>query len=139
MLLVTLALGPWGRPVQERAEHRAPGPFVLGLLGGAAMALMDFTPFTWPGIAFLVAAVAGLAVLLVRWSSASEWGWARIAALAWGALVVHTAVGFASPLPESVSVTAKVIHSSVLLLLVLGIGVVLWRRVWRSDDRRLIG
>ncbi|MDN5895549.1 MAG: hypothetical protein L0H93_16175 [Nocardioides sp.] len=140
VLLVALAFSPWGRPVPEWPGRRVPQLVWIGLLGGAAMTWMDFTPFSWLGIGLLVLVAVGVAWLLLRWAASPDWGWAQVAALAWGTLFIHTAVGFASPVPVGVSVTAKVLHSVVLLALILGIGWILRRRVGRpGPDQEMVG
>lgn len=128
-LLVALAFGRWGRPVVERPGQQVPHPLLLGIGGGVAMAWLDFTPFTWLGVLLLAMAAVGAAVALLRWASSPAWGWTHLATLTWGALFVHTLVGFASPVPEGVSPRAKVLHTVVLLGLELVVGLVLWRRV----------
>lgn len=130
--LAALAWTRLGRPLLPGLSGRTARPLVLGLVGAAGMAAIDLVPPAWAGVAVLVVVLVPLAVLVARWSRSPAWGWRHVAALAWGALVERTAVGFLTPIPEGVTVTAKVLHSVVLLALVLGLGVLLVRRLARE-------
>jgi hypothetical protein len=132
VVLVALAFGRAGRPSRSRPGRTTPRPWVLGLLGALGMAGVDLEPAGWPGVGIMVVVETVGCVLLLHWSGSTGWTWRHVAALAWGALVVRTLEGFLSPIPDGVSVAAKVAHSVVLLVLVLGLGGLLVRRLTRE-------
>lgn len=134
-LLVGLAFTRWGRPVGGRSKRMAPHLVLVGAVGAVAMTCMDFTPFTWLGVALLLVLVTLVAAVVLRWSTSPGWSHAHVSALAWGALFLHTVVGLASPVPDGVTVTAKVLHTVVLTVLVLLVGLLLWRR----ERREVVG
>jgi hypothetical protein len=108
-----------------------PRPVLLIALGAVGMALVDMAPFTWWAVAGIVVLSGVVAFAVGRWTRSAPWSPAHAAALAWGALMGRTLLGFASPVPLGVSVAAKVAHSGVLTVLVLGLGFLMWRGVRR--------
>ncbi len=128
-LLVIAAFSRWGLPL-ERQDRRPPG-LVLALLGGIAlMACFDFAPIDWGGVALVVVAAALAVVALRRWGCAPRWTGRQVSAIAVGALVLRTFTSFLAPVPEGVDPTAKLLQSVVVVVLVAGLGVWLWRASW---------
>lgn len=109
-----------------------PRPVLLIALGVVGMALVDLAPFTWWAVAGIVVLAGVVAFAVGRWTRSASWSPAHAAAFAWGALMGRTLLGFASPVPLGVSVAAKVAHSGVLTVLVLGLGFLMWRGVRRT-------
>jgi hypothetical protein len=72
----------------------------------------------------LVAAGSVLAVL----SRSTQWTWRHLAAFTLGGVLARTLTGFLSPVPHGVSAGAKLAQNLVFLLLVLGIGGLVWAR-----------
>jgi hypothetical protein len=132
-LLVVLALGvaafsPLGRPV-TRVRGRSPGtPLLLGVGGFVLMAVFDLAPVGWPGVTMAGVAVVGGTVLVSRCSRSPSWTARHLAALTFGAILERTVLGFLVPVPPGGDPVGKAVQNVVVLLLVLGLGVLLWRR-----------
>lgn len=131
VVLVGLAFSSLGRPRPTEGDSRVPGLLTLGLFGAVGMACLDFAPFTWAGVVGLTAITVLYVFLLWRWSGSSAWRQTQVVALVWGALLGHVLIGFASPIPEGVSATAKILHTVVLTCVVIGVGILLQRRLGR--------
>lgn len=125
--LVVLALGPLGRPLPARER---PGPSVRTCLaaGFVALAAFDLTPMSWGGLGLhlvlLVVAGGGVA----RWARSTGWTPRHLAALACGALVARTLVGFLAPLPQDTTWAEKISQNVGYLVLVLVLAALTLRR-----------
>jgi hypothetical protein len=127
-LLVGLAMSPLGRPL-TRVTGRSAGRLLgLVLSGFVLMATFDFTPISWAGVLAAWVALAAAGALLLRRSRSPGWGQRHLVAFAYGGLLARTTTGFLSPAPDGVGQTAKLAQSAVFLVLVLGLGLLLWRR-----------
>jgi hypothetical protein len=80
---------------------------------------LDILPPTWIGVTAVVALLLAAAVLLRRCSSATAWSPRQIAALAAGALVGRTIIGFLAPPADGVNLAAKLSQNALLLVLML--------------------
>lgn len=134
--LVLTGLSRWGRPVPRTADRRAWRSGTASIFGIAVVAVLDLSAPTWTGLVV----GAGLALLaagvLLRAAASRSWGLRQIVAVASGALIGRTLVGFVAPLPPDVPLPAKLIQSTVMLLAVLGVVVLAHRRARRvADDR----
>lgn len=141
LALVVLAMSTWGRPLTPVAG-RSPGrPGWLAVAGFVLMIAFDLVPISWAGVAVSWALLLVAGVLVVRLSRSPRWTWRHVAAFAYGGLLARTTTGFLSPAPEGVGQGAKLGQSAVFLLLVIGLGVLLWVRTrepqqTRHNDRR---
>jgi hypothetical protein len=128
LLLVSLAMTPLGRPL-VRVAGRAPGRALwLVAAGFVLMLVFDLAPISWVGVAVGWSAVAAGVALLARYARSPRWGPRHVAALAYGALLARTTTGFLSPPPKGVDEVAKLAQSSFFLVLLLGLGWLLWVR-----------
>lgn len=125
--LVTLAFTPVGRPLTARPGP-VPSPAWCAGFGLVAMAVLDFVPLSWLGVAV---ALTGLLVgftVLARWARSPGWTPRHLAAVAFGALLTRTITGFLAPLPHDTSWPEKVGQNTTYLVLVLLLGWALHRR-----------
>lgn len=128
LALVALAMGPLGRPPIPLAGRSAGRPLVLGLSGFVLMTVFDLAPTSWVGVAMASAAlVAGGALVAVR-SRSPQWTWRHLTAFAFGGVLARTLMGFLAPVPLGVDLFPKLAQNAIFLLLVLGIGALLWVR-----------
>lgn len=128
LLLVALAMSPWGRPLAPVAG-RSPGrPVWLGVAGFALMLTFDLAPISWAGVALGWVALGAAGALLAVLSRSPRWSSRHLVAVAYGALLARTSTGFLSPAPEGVDPAAKLAQNSVFLVLVLALGWLLWVR-----------
>ncbi|MGO1833509.1 MAG: hypothetical protein ACTH0C_02445, partial [Actinomycetaceae bacterium] len=125
-------LAPYALSPERTGALTPPRPILLIALGAIGMALVDLAPFTWWAVAGIVVLAGVVSFAVGRWTRSATWSPAHAAAFAWGALMGRTLLGFASPVPLGVSVAAKVAHSGVLTVLVLSLGVLMWRGVRRT-------
>lgn len=115
-LLVLAALCPWGRPIARTRDGRAWGRATAFGFGVAVAAIVDLTAPTWTGLVLAVA-LASLAAAVLTWAARStSWGLPQATAVACGALVGRTLVGFLAPLPPGVDLAAKLGQNVVLLV-----------------------
>lgn len=128
-VLGAAALSGLGTPTPvQKAEMRVPAAAVV--LGAVVLKVaIDLLPPTWIGllgsVAILIAAGA-----TIRWCAANRvWGPREIGLLGIGVVIGGIAIGFLAPVPDGVSVVAKVIQSCVLLALAL---FVLFGVIWRA-------
>ena len=121
--LVGLALSRIGRPLRRTRDGRPWPAAAAGLLGVALMAALDFPPPTWVGLALSVTLTAALAATLLHAARSHSWGPAQATAVACGALLERTLVGYLSPLPPGVDLAPKLVQSTVLLVAVLAVSV----------------
>ena len=136
LALVAAAMSPWGRPLTGVAG-RSPGrPAWLAVAGFVLMVAFDFVPISWAGVVVDWVILGAAVALVVRRSRSPQWNPRHLAALAWGGLLARTTTGFFSPTPEGVGETAKLAQSAVFLLLVLGLGVLLWVRTREPEPTR---
>jgi hypothetical protein len=70
------------------------------------------------------------AMLLLRWGRSPGWTSRQVSAVAVGALALRTFTSFLSPVPEGVDPIAKVLQSLVVVGLVAGLCLWLWRASW---------
>jgi hypothetical protein len=134
LVLVGAAMSPLGRPLTP-APGRSPGrPWGLALAGFGLMMAFDFAPMSWVGvlIAWVVLVAAG--VLVASRSRSPQWTWRHLVAFTFGGVLARTSLGFVSPVPHGVDLTAKLAQNAFFLLLVLGIGALMWVRTREPDS-----
>jgi hypothetical protein len=90
----------------------------------------------WAGLAWNVALLAGLALLVVRWSGRAGWGPVHQLALAGGALLANVVTAFAAEPIGEVSTAAKLTHNTVALLGVVALLTVAAHRLRRADRQQ---
>jgi hypothetical protein len=132
LTLVVLALSPLGRPVPRQHNGGAPSlpaVAVAGLLVGLAV---DLLPMTWTWTIIYAAIVAAAATAVRRVATRATWGLRHTTALATGALTARVLIGFLSPLPPGVSLGVKLFQSATLMLLVIALSALAWRRAHQS-------
>lgn len=105
------------------------------LVGGAAflVAFLENWVSSWAGVAAYVVGLAGLGVLLLRWSTRDGWTRVHVLAAAGGALLIRALMAYLTP-PLGASMLAKVTSSTVVLLGLLGLLVWAWCRIRRSAE-----
>lgn len=128
LLLVAVAMSPWGRPLTPVAGRSPARPLWLGVAGFGLMLTFDLAPISWAGVAVAWAALLAGGVLVVVRSRSPHWGVRHLVAVAYGGLLARTSTGFLSPVPEGVDPAAKLAQNSVFLLLLLALGWLLWVR-----------
>ena len=133
--LVALALSRIGRPLRRTHDGRTWTVAAAGLLGVAVMASLDFPPPTWAGLGLSLTLTLGLGAVLLHAASSPTWSAALGTAVACGALLERTLVGYLSPLPPGVHLAPKLVQSTVLLAGVLAVSVVAVRRASLDDSR----
>lgn len=123
-----LAFTRLGAPVRTTPAVRGVPTFAV--LGGAILLKLstDLLPPTWPGAVSLVVVLALSGAALAWCSGHRRWGPREIGLLGAGVVVAGALAGFASPIPEGVTLTAKLAHSGVLLALALVVLVLVLRR-----------
>jgi hypothetical protein len=128
LLLVSLAMTRWGRPL-ARVPGRSPGrPLWLATAGFVLMLAFDLVPISWLGVVVgWLAFTAGVA-LVARHARSPRWSPRHLAAFAYGGLLARTTTGFLSPPPQGVDEVTKLAQSAFFLVLVLGLGWLLWVR-----------
>ena len=105
-----------GRRRPPARDTAVPKPFVVGVLSLIAALAFDFVPPSWPGVAAGLAVLAVSAVAIAILSRSARWGGRHVVALATGALLARTIVGFfAVPLGD-VPPLAKYAHNIVFFL-----------------------
>jgi hypothetical protein len=127
-LLVVAAMTRLGRPLARTRDGRAwrqGSAFALGL---ALVGILDLSPPTWTGLAVAVVLSGVAATVLARAARSTSWGLPQVTAVACGAMVGRTLVGFLSPLPPGVDLPAKLGQNVVLLVAVLVVVRVALRR-----------
>ena len=133
-VLGAVALTGIGAPTPvRRAEKRVPAALVV--LGAALLKVMiDLVPPTWIGLLFSVACLVA-AGAIIHWCAANRvWGPREIGLLGIGVVIGGILIGFMAPVPEGVSIGAKMGQSSTLLVLALLVLVcVLQRTSVRSE------
>jgi hypothetical protein len=128
LALVILALTPAGRRVVPGRGRPVP-VWTVAVAGLLVMMSIDLLPATWLGAGLLSVLLIGAAAGL-RWCSAvTAWSTRQVAALAAGALTGRTLIGLLAPVPDGVSVAAKLGQNVVLLAAVLGLAWLLVGRV----------
>lgn len=120
--LVALALSRVGRPVPAIGSGVSRG-WLLVLSGAVGMFLIDATPYSWGGTLFMVGILLAMAVASRRLAVAKSWSPYDIGAVAAGALVGRTLIGFLSPPVEGMSIALKLVQSSALLA---GVLIIAW-------------
>ena len=133
LALVAAAMSPVGRPLSV-VEGRRPGrPMVLGLAGFGLMAAFDLVPMSWLGVVLAWGVLVAAGVLVAVRSRSAEWTWRHLAAFAFGGVLARTLMGFLAPVPQGVDLVAKLSQNVVFLILVLGLGALLWVRTSEPD------
>lgn len=134
LALVVAALSPLGRRRWPALLSRPRTP--VGVAGCALVLLVaqDLLAFGWPSTVARLALVLIALVLLGCAARAPWWTLRHGTAVAVVALVERTAIGFLAPLPPGMTVTAKVVQSVVLGVLVLIVASVASWRTWRADS-----
>ena len=122
-----LALSRAGRPAKP-GDRRPMPAWSLALIGAVGMSSIDLLPATWIGVTAMAVLLAAAAAVLWWWSSTTAWSPKQIAALATGALVGRTLIGFLAPPPDGVNLAAKLGQNALLLAAVLGLAWLVTRR-----------
>ncbi|TDC61209.1 hypothetical protein E1258_12335 [Micromonospora sp. KC207] len=126
-----LALTRAGQPI-EPGQVRPMPVWSLALIGAVGMFSFDILPATWTGVTIMTVLLVVVAALLWWWSSATAWSPKQVAALAAGALIGRTLIGFLAPLPDGVSLLAKLSQNTLLLAAVLALA---WLLTYRRASR----
>lgn len=94
--VVTLVVAAFlvGRRTRPKIERPAPSPWLAGVVAFVASSLFFAKSETWPSLAFGLALLAVMAVVVARWSRRAGWGAAHRLALAGGALLTYAWGGF---------------------------------------------
>lgn len=123
-----LAFTRLGTPVRTTPGGRTVPAFAV--VGGAMVLKLstDLLPPTWPGAVSLVVILSLGGAPLAWCARHCRWGPREIDLLGAGVVVAGALAGFASPLPEGVTLTAKLAHSGVLLALALVVMALTLRR-----------
>lgn len=133
LALVAVAMSPVGRPLSV-VEGRRPGrPLVLGLAGFGLMAAFDLLPMSWLGVVLAWGVLVAAGVLVAVRSRSADWTWRHLAAFAFGGVLARTLMGFLAEVPQGVDLAAKLTQNVVFLILVLGLGALLWVRTSEPD------
>jgi hypothetical protein len=128
LLLVVLAMTPLGRPL-ARVPGRSPGRVLwLGAAGFVLMLVFDLVPISWVGVVVGWLAFAAALALVARHARSPRWAPRHLAAFAYGGLLARTTTGFFSPPPTGVDEVTKLAQSAFFLVLLLGLGGLLWVR-----------
>lgn len=124
-----LAFTRLGAPLRTTPTGRGVPAFAV--VGGAMLLKLstDLLPPTWPGAVSLVVFLALSGAILAWCARHRRWGAREIGLLGAGVVVAGALAAFASPIPEGVTLTAKLAHSGVLLALALVVLVWVLRRV----------
>jgi cytochrome bd-type quinol oxidase subunit 2 len=122
----------WRRHGPRTPQRMRLHPLVVAAAGFVLMLSFDLAPVDWFGVTVMgcVAVVAG--VLAARSAAATDWGWQRSAALAYGAVLARTLIGFLVSVPEGVAPSAKYLQNAACLALVAALGIAL-RRQMRAE------
>jgi hypothetical protein len=132
VVLAGLAFSPLGRPVRVVGGRPAARPLVSGVVGFAGLAALDLAPLSWLGVVLAWTAILLGCAAVGRWSRSPDWTVGHVAALAYGAVLERTLVGFLVPVPPGGNPGGKLAQNMVVLLLVILLGVALRRRAGRS-------
>lgn len=133
--LVALALSPLGRPVRRRVPGAGPRvpAWAIVAVGVLGKAVLDVVPPTWTGLTLTAAYVAVLCWWLRRIAAGRRWGAREIGVLGASLVVSTVLIGFLAPLPEGVTMTAKVGQNLVLLAAAVAVLVAVLRKSPRYD------
>jgi hypothetical protein len=115
LALVVLALSGFGEPRARTRVGEPRGAASAVLLGIVIMGAIDLVPPTWPGLVLVLALAAALGYWLYRAAGATSWGLSQSTAVAVGALLERTLVGYLAPLPPSAELATKLAQSTVIL------------------------
>lgn len=133
LILALLALSPLGRPVLRRHTGDAPTRWAVAVVGLLVGLTLDLLPTTWVWTITYAALLAAVAAVVHRLATLTGWGLAQITALATGALTARVLIGFLAPRPPGVSLGVKLLQSGTLLLLVIALSFLAWRRASQPD------
>jgi len=128
LVLIAAAMSPLGRSSTSVEGRRAGRPLLLGLAGFGLMAGFDMVPISWVGVLLAGLLVAAAVSLVAARSRSPQWTWRHLAAFTFGAVLARTCTGFFAPVPQGVDLGAKLAQNVVFLLVVLGLGALLWVR-----------
>ena len=126
-LLAGLAFTPLGRPLRRipgRTATRA-GVLVAGAFAGKLA--LEVLPATWPGVLGAWLLLAAAAVLVARAARAQDWAEREAAALAAGALLAWTVVGFLAPDLPGVEPLHRYLHNAAFAVAAVAIVVAVLR------------
>jgi hypothetical protein len=137
-LLAGLAFTPLGRPLRRISGRTA--PHLAWLIAGAfaGKLTLETLPATWPGVAVAWAVLVAATVLVVRAARAPDWAERQVAALAAGALLAWTVVGFVAPDLPGVEPLHRYLHNTAFALVAIAIilAVIRGRPVVMPDGAR---
>jgi hypothetical protein len=113
---------PAGAGARPQAGRAVPRARWLVVAGAVAVLTVDLFPATWLGLSVVLAVAVVAAVAIARWSRRWAWGTTQIAAVATGALVGRSLIGFLVPLPAGSDLAGKYAQNVVLLIAAALIG-----------------
>lgn len=132
--LLLLSLTPLGKPVTPHPRGAIRWRWSLVLAGALGMFVFEALPWTWVGVAFAVALLAGAGITTRYLATTRSWSVHEIGALAAGALIGRAMIGFLAPAAEGVTLTAKLTQNVILLSATLVVAWLVVRRGRREAD-----
>lgn len=132
VLLVALTFTRIARPVVQ--GDRQPVRLVWIVLAGVVGKLViDLTPANWAGVAVLALLLGAAAIAIRRYAITKRWSTSQIGALATGALIGATLIGFLAPIPPGVLPSAKLTQNALMVTATLAVA---WLVVHRRPERQ---
>lgn len=131
LALTAAAFTPLGRPLTPVEGRATPGPTRLFVAGLVLMAVFDLAPASWLGLVLVWGAALAAVALLRRCARAPGWTERHLVAVAFGAILERTLIGFLVPTPPGGDPGGKLVQNVLVLLLVLGLGALLRVRTRR--------
>ena len=119
----------WRRHDPRAPQMKRLHPLVVAAAGFVFMLSLDLAPIDWFGVTIMGCVAVAAAVLAARAAASTDWDWQQSAALAYGAVLARTLIGFLVPVPEGVAPSAKYLQNVACLALVAALGVALERRM----------
>jgi hypothetical protein len=126
-LLAGLAFTPLGRPLRRIPGRAAPRAVWLIVGAFAAKLMLETLPATWPGVAVAWLLILAATVLVAHAAHSPDWAQRQAAALASGALLAWTVVGFLAPDLPGVEPLHRYLHNAAFALAAVAIAVAVIR------------
>jgi hypothetical protein len=126
-LLAALAFTPLGRPLRRAPSRTAPP--ASWLLAGAFLGklTLDLLPATWLGVAIAWALLTAGVAIIVYVARSPAWSARHSAALAAGALMAWTLVGFLAPNLPDVEPLHRYVHNAAFAIAACAVAVAVLR------------
>jgi hypothetical protein len=126
-LLACLAFTPLGRPLRRIPGRTAPRAAWLIAGAFAGKLTLETLPARWPGVVVAWLLLVATAVLVARAARAPDWAERQAAALAAGALLAWTVVGFLAPALPGVEPLDRYLHNAAFALVAVAVVVAVLR------------